>query len=243
MYLICCPSTQSDSLAELLSANQLIGMPIVLMDFTVDNLQVAWLEEHINDYDYVILVSPTIIEFNKRAIQLATKPTFLTVGVASALKLKELTKQEVLYPEDGSGGMALFTEKMQQLNLVKSRVLIVKGDSGNDSIQKQLELRMVNWQSIAVYKRVEVKLERDYLKKVLISGPWQGIIITSTILVTWLFEQADADDCSNLLKMQTFITIHPQISEALRKLGVEKVSTTKSSEKKSIIELIRNFNE
>jgi len=243
MYLVCCPNPQIKELVKALAEINIISLPIYLMDFEPNINALNWLEENINNYKYIMLNSPTVIDFSVKAIIKATCPTFLTVGKSSADQLKELTKQEVFYPKHSVGELALFNEIMQNLDLLNNEILIVKGNLGNDTVRLELEQRDSKWKVLEIYKRIQIKQLPGHLKKTLNSGRWQGIIVTSSLLVDWLFAHAAVDGCVELLKASTFIVIHKRIAENLMKLGASRVLITQDTSRKSIIELIRNLHD
>jgi uroporphyrinogen-III synthase len=243
MYLLCCPRPRLAALAQSLAENQIMSLPLPLMDFAPDPEKLAWLTTHINNYAYVILNSPTVIEYSSAAIKQAYRPKFFTVGQASADKLRSLTSQEVIYPEMASGSLALLTEKLQHLKLIQQEVLIVKGDLGNLTLPLALETNGISWHALEIYRRIRLALEPGYLKKILISEGLRGIIITSSMLVEWLLSEAQAEDCLDLLSRLTFITLHSQIAQALTDAGMAKVLVTKQADRRSIAELIRNLHD
>ena len=217
------------------------GVEIPLMDFIFDATNLSFLEQNINQFDYIIIPSPAVIDYVQDAIKSAFKPTFITVGKASGAKIGKLTHRDVLFPTMGAGGMALFNEKIQQLDLQNKMVLVVKGEGGNEDLYAQMAKHNIKWTTLDIYKRVMHELEPDYLKKMLIIEGLQGIIITTSILVEWLFEQAEKSNCVDLLKSCLFITIHPQIEKKLIEFGALKILVTPRTERSAVIELIRGL--
>jgi uroporphyrinogen-III synthase len=224
-----------------LAAIHVTGVELPLMDFKFDSKNRDFLEQNLNQFDYVIIPSPTVIDYLKDIIGLANRPTFITVGRASAAKISKLTHKEVIYPSLGAGGLALFNEKLSELDLPSKMVLVIKGDGGNDALYLHMAKHNIKWTTIDIYKRIMLELEPDYLKKMLLIDGLQGIIITSSGLVDWLFEQASKANCVELLKNCLFLTIHTQIEKKLISLGALKVLVTERTERNSIIELIRGM--
>lgn len=239
--MICCPSIYVQSMVAELSSIQVKGIELPLMTFKYDEKNLELLKNDINQFDYVIIPSPAVIDYAKDIIALADKPQFITVGKSSSNKLSQLTGKGAIYPEISSGGAALFNEKLSMLNLAKKKVLVIKGEGGNEELYMQMAKHNIKWVAIDLYKRVFLKLKAGYLKKMLLTKGLDGIIITTGALVEWLFQQAVVANCVDLLKNCLFITIHPQIKSKLVEFGVQKVLLTSRVDKNAVIELIREM--
>lgn len=241
MFLICCPSIHSQSMIDGLASIHTTGIEIPLMDFIFDEKNLNFLIDNINQFDYVIIPSPAVIDYVKKAIAVAYRPTFITVGKASGARIAKITHKDVIYPELGAGGQALFNEKLQTLDLPNKMVLVVKGEGGNEELYIQMAKHNIKWTTIDIYKRVMLELEPDYLKKMLLIEGLQGIIITTSVLVEWLFHQALKSNCIELLKNCLFITLHTNVEKKLIEFGALKVLVTDRTERNAIVELIRNL--
>lgn len=241
MYLVCCPNVHMQTMINDLAKAHVVGVEIPLMEFKYDDKNLRFLEDNINQFDYVIIPSPAVIEYAKDAIALSYKPTFISVGAASGTKINKLTHKDVIYPKNGAGGAALFNEKLKDLDLPNKMVLVVKGEGGSEELYEKMAEHNIKWTSLDIYKRILLELEPDYLKKMLIIEGLQGIIITTRILVEWLFEQAAKDNCVDLLKNCLFITMHSQIEQRLHEFGALRVLVSPKAERASIVELIKEF--
>lgn len=211
------------------------------MNIEDNNKNLQFLDEEINNFDYVFFPSGTAIEYAKKAILKSSIPQFITVGGASAAKLNKLTRQKIIYPENTSGGIALFNEKLSKLNLMQKKILIIKGCGSEAKLYAKLIKAGVNFISVDIYKRVLKTIEPDYLKKMLLIQGLQGIIITSSGLAEWLFNQAAKAKCVHLLKSQLFVTIHPQIKHKLIELGANKILVTEDARRSAVAELIKKL--
>lgn len=241
MYLVCCPNVHIASMLDELATIHLSGIGLPLMDFNFDPHNLKFLEENIDQFDYVIIPSPAVIDYAKDAITKASIPTFITVGKSSRDRICRLSSQPVIFPEVGSGGLALFNEKLYQLDLFNKKVLVVKGDGGNDDLYLEMTKHNIKWTTLELYKRVLHELDADYLKKLLIIEGLQGIIITTSILAEWLFKQAEKAHCTALLRSCLFIVIHPQIEQKLKDFGAARVLVTPDAGRSAVIELIKEF--
>ncbi len=241
MYLICCPNIYAQSIIDDLANVHISGIELPLMNIEDNNQNLQFLDKEINNFDYIIFPSGTAIEYAKEAIIKASTPQFITVGDASAAKLNKLTGQRIIYPENISGGIALFNEKLSKLNLMQKKVLVIKGCGGNTKLYAKLIKTGVNFMSIDIYKRVLQTVEPDHLKKMLLIQGLQGIIITSSGLAEWLFNQGLRAKCLHLLKNQLFVTIHPQIKHKLIKLRAKKFLLTQIPKKSAVADLIKKL--
>ena len=241
MYLVCCPNHHIDSMIERLASIHITGIGLNLMDIEFDGNNLVFVEQNLNQFDYVIIPSSTVIDYLKKVIPLAKRPTFITVGPASASKLSKLTKKDVIYPTLGAGGAALFNEKLKDLDLQNKMVLVIKGEGGSEDLFLNMAQHNIKWTTIDIYKRIKLPINPDDFKKMLIIDGLKGIIITSTSLVEWLFEQAKNANSVELLKNCLFLTIHSKIEKKLIELGAFKVLLTDRTDRNSIIELIKGM--
>ncbi len=96
MYLVCCPNIHMEEMVECLVEINVVGIPLPLLDFNFDTKKLQIVKEQINNFDYVMLSSPSSIEYIAEAITLATTPKFITVGTASAKRIAKYTEQEII---------------------------------------------------------------------------------------------------------------------------------------------------
>ena len=241
MYLVCCPNLHMQSMIDGLASVHVTGIELNLMDIEFDSHNHIFVEQNLNQFDYVIIPSPTVIDYLKDVIKLAQKPTFITVGPASATKLSKLTDKEVIYPTLGAGGAALFNEKLLNLDLQNKMVLVIKGEGGSEQLFLNMAGHSIKWTAIDIYKRIKHPIDSDEFKKMLLIDGVKGIIITSSSLVEWLFEQAKISNCLELLKNCLFLTMHSRIEKKLIEFGAFKVLLSERTDRKSIIELIKGL--
>jgi hypothetical protein len=86
----------------------------------------------------------------------------------------------------------------------------------------------LNYKVLGIYEHIFCNLAPDYLQKILTTVNLQGIIITTTTLVKWLFKEALNANCVKLLQQQIFVTINPKIEQALISYGVERIIVVES---------------
>ena len=241
MYLVCCPNLHMQSMIDGLASIHVNGIELNIMDIEFDNHNQIFVQQNLNQFDYVIIPSPTVIDYLREVIKLAKKPTFITVGPASASKLSKLTDKEVIYPTLGAGGAALFNEKLLDLGLQNKMVLVIKGDGGSEQLFLNMARHNIKWTTIDIYKRIKRHIDPDDFKKMLLIDGIKGIVVTSSGLVEWLFEQAKISNCLELLRNCLFLTMHSRIEQKLIQSGAFKVLLSERTDRKSIIELIKGL--
>ena len=139
-----------------------------------------------NDYDLVILISPNAVTQGMIWLdevglkeRLGNKP-IAVVGPASALALSTYGIRDVIFPKDSTGSEALLA--MSEITrLSGKKVLIVKGEGGNEDLSRRL-LQQGNQVSDAeVYRRVcprwpdSITLEAISVANSVICGSQQGL--------------------------------------------------------------------
>lgn len=230
-----------DEMVKNLAEINVSGVPLPLLDFKFDSERLDFIRAQINQFDFVMISSPSAIEFVAEAIALADKPKFITVGAASAKRIRNYTKQEIIYPELSSGQEALFNEKLRHLDLINKKVLVIKGDIENDESYVKLAKSHVNWTIVDIYSRIFLPIESEKLKKLLEDNELRGIIITTSTLVGWLFKEADRAGYGDLLKSRLFIALHPQIEKKLLNCGAGRILLTQSANRTAVTGLIRSL--
>lgn len=238
MYILCTPQNQMVEMLKLLDEIEIIPLALVNLEFSIDKIK--YIEQNIDNFDYVILSSPTTIEHLSHAISLAANTSFITVGEQSANKIKQLTTNKVIYPDNGSGRDILFTEKIPAIDFSEKNVLLVKGES-SDGYSEIIE-KYPKWQVLDIYKKVNLASEnKELLKKLLTNIAVKGIIITTSILVDELFKLIESLQCQLLLLNIRFIVIHPKIGKKLEQYGIQNIYITNSSNKNEILSLVRSL--
>ncbi len=242
MFLICCPNKYALQITKGLDEIDIKSFVLPTMDYIYDKNALSQVSKSINEFDIVIIPSGIIIDYAKDVIKSAVKPVFMTVGKQSAKKLESITKQQIIYPETNSGGFALFEEKIESYdNLYNKKILVLKGEGGSKELYCAMHDFGLKFTMIDLYKRHLNKLPANYLKKILMTEGLQGIILTTSILVDWLFTEAKQANCVELLKNILFITIHPRIEQKLKNYGVNTVQVTAHVDRMDVVGLIRGL--
>lgn len=240
MYLICCPNVYAKQMVDNLAEIGVEGVPLNILDLSFDLDRLNFIKEQIDAFDYVLVSSPAAIDFLAPAIVAATTTTFITVGTASANKIKSYNANiNVIHPEEGSGKEALFVEKLRYLDLSHKKILVIVSDGENSILPPNINEH--NATIVEVYKRKLLELDPVELEQHLHSEKLRGIVITSSGMADWLFEEAAKINCVGALKDSLFIVLHPQIEKHLLTLGSGRILVTESTDRSSVAKLIRNL--
>jgi uroporphyrinogen-III synthase len=211
------------------------------MELVIDQISQDKLNSTLDDYDFVFLISPTIIDYLRNAILAARKTNFIVPGVASKERLAQLTKLPIIAPVHSSGFEALKAEYLTTLmpTLANSRVLLVHGDELNKEVVEFFAMACKVHSAICLYQRQKKQHVPGYLSNILTTQSIDGIIVTSSLLVEWLVEEAKEDSCWELLRKLPFITIHKKIAHKLVEAHVcGAITVTDSSQYLALVDLI-----
>lgn len=192
-----------------------------LMPIKENILQV---EHIINRYNYVILVSPNCIEFAKSAIVSATDPEFMVMGYESYKLLTNMTSRNIFYPKQLTGSGGLMEEVVKTLDLLNKKVLIISGEVENKFLKDRLSKCGATIDIISIYKSIMLELSSGILKNITNTNVYQGIIITSSALVKWLFDSARQNGLITQLQNVNFITWHKKIFLKLKEFKAVNVT-------------------
>lgn len=245
MYLLCCPVNQIPEMSQKFQLAKINSYPLGLIELVLDEGCFNWLYGNINTFDVVIFVSPSAIDFCSSMFALI-KPNieFLVMGRASAEKLHQLTKNKIRYSNDSSGASSLFFEIIKpDATLFRSKkILIVQGSGGQDMLNQYLQLEGMHSCVIKLYTHNPARLTPGTLTNLFAKNKFEGVIVTSSLLVNELFKQAKTDKCIEILKKTEFITIHSNIAQKLYEYGVANVLVTPGVKKSDLIGLLKRDN-
>ncbi|MCX8514824.1 MAG: hypothetical protein RL017_84 [Pseudomonadota bacterium] len=223
MYIVCCPKDNAHEIISGLNQQQITTYFLDLLDIEYFETNFKLLELSIKRFDYIIFSSALVIEHAKDIIRNTPCATFITVGSASAQRIKKYTTNKVIYPAIGSGAKALIDSKLNTIDFSNKNILMIKGEGGNDYLDNYFKNNNAVYVIIEVYKRIYKQLSTLEFKKIILLSQLQGIIITSSGLVDWLFQQAQINNAIEWLKQQNFITLHDDIKNQLNGFGVNSV--------------------
>jgi uroporphyrinogen-III synthase len=220
MYLVCCPKDNAHEIINVLQQQNIATCFLDLLDIEYFETNFKLLEQSINRFEYIVFSSALAIEHAKDIIHNTVHATFITVGSASARRIKKYTNNQVIYPTQTSGAKALIETQLKYIDFSNKNILMIKGEGGNDELDNYFKTINVIYVIIEVYKRVYKHIAALEFKKIILQPQLQGIIITSSGLVDWLFHQAQLNNCLDWLKKLTFYTLHEDIKKQLHDFGV-----------------------
>jgi uroporphyrinogen-III synthase len=199
-------------------------------------------KERINDFDIVIITSPTAIDYAGEVIKYADKSViFIVSGFSSYTRLRQYTENKIYAPENDSGAAAIINQILDFMDLREKKIAILQGRKANNQTQDYLtgKYGKNSYDNIVIYQQEWLDLDTQFLKKLFISNSLQGIILTSSSHAEYLFGRAKRFGYYEMLLMADFITLHTKIELVLRKFGVKGhifVSDTANNE--SLIDLM-----
>jgi uroporphyrinogen-III synthase len=209
-----------------------------LLDLRINNESLQYVADNISDFDVIIFTSPKSINACAAIIANMYKtayPMFYVMGEASAGILRDMivntmTAPSIVinYPKLTTGSSGLVEEVFTLTDFSNKRVLLVKGSCGNIMLEKWLSTNNVDYVAIDVYDHVKIAISKDKFLSIFVNRviprvtQKQNIVITSGLLVDYLFELALKYDILSLLIQQRFLTIHAQIADKLVNYGVSR---------------------
>ncbi len=242
-YLLCAPDSKLEEMRKDLDTIDIRLSPLLMVNLRLNSEKLDYLKKNLHNYDYVVINSPSAIEMCLDALSNATNATFLTVGEVSGTLLNKKLPNLVLFPKHDSGSDALWAQVMSNLNLVDKRILLIRGDLGKNLISSYLDTNNLNYDEVELYQHILPNIDNLYLKKNLENSLLQGIIITSSLLVTSLFDQAMQMGYTNELRQCRFITLDSKVANLLKQFGVVEVYITLNANRAELVNLIRGLDD
>lgn len=239
MYIVCAPQQQVDEIINLLDEINRESYALPLVDFHFDPDKLKYFAENINNFDYIMLSSPSVIKVSGEIISTAIMTKFITVGIKSADELRKYTANEIIYPKKSSGREALLNECLQSRNFANKKVLIIKGEDGENDGYLSFSQVYLSWLKLELYSKIPLGVNVEELKNLLFNSSVQGIILTTSSLVADLFAVAAKINCEKLLQKKLFIVLHQKIANKLHEYDVSRILLTKSAAKEDIIDVVR----
>lgn len=211
MFLICISKNQILRFRQLVTnhMSKLVFLPVVSLKKKLNHLQ--YLIQHIDEYDYTILVSPTSIEFAKPAIVHAKKTTYIVMGYASKKLLENYTNNDILMPVNGTGVLSLI-DFLKEEDITNRRFLFITGSSVNKVLESWLSNKNIFYKIINLYDKKYISLKGA--KKIINNYNFSCIIITSSSFVQFLIE------IINFKTVPKIIVLHKNIEKALNQNGI-----------------------
>ena len=241
MFFICSTDENSDKL--IMQFNN-VGDEVkkfIVARINIINSQLKILLKTINDYDYVVITSSTLINHLSAAISMAYKPIFITVGETSANKINHISSQILIYPTQSSGVQALCHQRLFNIDFLNKKILILEGNEPNEYIKSFLTYSYCDISCINIYKvSYDISGYKKYMVEYICGTNIEGIIITSSGLVEKLFTIPKINSEHDKLIQTNFFTIHNNIKDKLISYGVKNVFVTKEAQIEQLLSLTRH---
>jgi len=158
---------------------------------------------NINQYDFIIFISPNAVEYGLKHIQASTTLSadilLATIGQGSAKLLNDkLGKQPDIVPKENFNSEGLLaTEAMQ--NVANKRILIIRGNGGREHLKETLQKRGAKVDYFTAYQRIKPANNPSDLEQYLQNNQIAAIVITSATSLKNLLELTPDSVTSNLL--------------------------------------------
>lgn len=225
-FLITRPENQADRLAKLLEeagATALLAPMITIADTSLAAELEAVLSK-LDSYDIAVFISPTALD--KVAAKIASWPEHLpaaVIGTGSRERAERLGIKHIISPPLRFDSEGLLAEQALQ-EISGKRIVLFRGNGGREILADTLAERGANVDVVESYRRLPPSMEREQLE-ILLAGPCDGVIVTSSECVHNLFALA-GDALSARLCSMLFFASHPRIADAARQHGVSRVLLT-----------------
>jgi len=175
----------------------------------------------INDYDYVICVSPSCIEIAKTQIALAHAAKFLVMGKQSQLLLSKYTRNEILLPQTRQGIDALIDEVLcAEHDFMHKKFLVLNKTGASSAYRLKERLPDLRVDFLNIYQGQELKQVAVDFQQLFEHDRVQLICATSSAIVAWLFESCRIREQITYLDDIVFLAWHVQITHKLKEYGI-----------------------
>ena len=269
MYLFCCTTEPKDDDLYIKILNSHVPIDkMPLFDLSINYNKLQLIINHIHEFNVTIFTSPKSIRAYHQVLSklsnlrnVISRNMFYVMGESSAIELRSIlykliednrsiginvdisadisTDINIEYPKYITGASGLIEEILSQIDFTNKRVLLLKGSYGNIMLESWLKDKQINYTAINVYNHVKVLISKVAFLKIL-NNELQGIIITSGLMVDYLFELALHYNMRNYLIVQNFLTIHSKIADKLVALGVARdhIKITNTTNKNDLLALL-----
>lgn len=224
MWLVFCADTSLTSVKKRVDnvINELAVKPQVqyveAIKITPIIANLAKLSQVINDYDYVLCVSPSCIEVAKLQIKQAIHPKFLVMGKQSYTLLRKYTDNEILYSKTQYGIAGLIDEILPAGEFINHKLLVLNktGVSSADKL-KSLALKI---DFLPLYHGQLLQLTYPQFNQLFMESTINVVCVTSSSIVSWLFEECQIRQQVKYVDQLVFLAWHKQIVDKLISYGI-----------------------
>lgn len=225
--LVTRPAQQADSLCRLLAGHgaRVTRFPLLEIQDTDDRTGLEYSVDHLEDYDWVILISVNAVRYAVAAIlekrQWPANTRIAVIGKSSAAALQALGLSADACPEHQFDSEGLLDLPVMQ-QVAGLRVLIFRGNGGRETLANTLRARDALVEYVECYRRVKPDLGS------LQAGELDKIISADIVLIN------SADSLKNLLELladqavvppfgQQLLVVSQRLVEPVRQAGFVKM--------------------
>lgn len=199
----------------------------------------------IKNYDWLLFVSPSAVQFGLAALRQAVPAIDLqqlpaaAVGGGTATALYAAGVQNVLVPQHGSDSEHLLALP-PLADLTGQRVLIVRGDGGRELISETLRARGAVVEYAECYQRAAPQSDPAPLRQAFTQQRIRAITVLSGGTLDNLLALLDAPSAALARALPLFVP-HPRIAEHARAQGFAEVVTTEAGDEGMLSGLVEYF--
>jgi uroporphyrinogen-III synthase len=223
--LVTRPHDQAVGLCAAIEAEggKAILAPMIVIRPISDRNRCGALIDRIDDYDSVIFISRSAVEFGIKKMKQGkhdlTGQTIYAVGVGTATGLRERGYPDIATPrgEFTSEGL-LKLEGLQAHKIARAKILIFRGAGGREHLAKTLARRGAKVDYCEVYERIVPDIcVADTLSEADVSVPDIGVITSLESLTT--FADKIEEEGLDLLFDMPLLVVGSRIAREVGKLG------------------------
>ncbi len=214
------PRKQSLKLLPLLTlaGAEVVALPLIEIAPPLDPAPLDEVLSRLDGFDLAVFVSPSALDSVMEQLS-ADWPAGLPVAVmgpGSAARARALGFARIIAPSRQFDSAGLLQEPEMQA-LAGKRVIIFRGDGGNEAFPATLIERGAELTLVSAYRRLPPALDEASLRAQLAAG-CDGLIVSSSEAVQYLFNLA-GDATRQQLQSVLYFAPHPRIVAALAAQG------------------------
>lgn len=246
--LITRPDHRGQELVELLNQHQIfaIHQPLFTIEAGAELPQLPSVMSRLNAGDYVFAVSKHAIDFASETLiqtgfHYRTDLKYFAVGRHSAAYFSAKTENPTYYPISSENSEGLLELPEMQI-LDGKNILILRAEKGRDFFAEQASLRGANIQYLECYRRQYLADSITEKMSLCKRAGIDSIIVTSTDILSTLYEQTAEDDRQWLIECR-LIVVSTRIAQLAYKLGWSrnKVLLSEKADNNSLLESVLKF--
>ena len=242
------PAHQADALTQAIhtAGGEVFLFPtlaILPAELTQENKEQL---QNINQYDFIIFISPNAVEYGLKHIQanttLSANTLLATIGQGSAKLLYDrLGKQPDVVPDENFNSEGLLaTEAMH--HVANKHILIIRGNGGREHLKESLQKRGAIVDYLTAYQRIKPANKPSDLEQYLQNNQIAAIVITSATSLQNLLELTPDKVTSKLLHVPLLLINKRLISIAKEAGFTNDLFVAKEASDEAILDSLKENN-